>query len=471
MKIRTRFAPSPTGLLHVGGVRTALFSWLYAKRHGGDFVLRIEDTDRVRSTQESVDAILQGMAWLGLNSDEGPYYQTERYERYRQVLDEMLDQGLAYRCDCSKARLEQLRETQLAHKIKPRYDGLCRDKDLSDEGRAHVIRFKNPTEGLVSFNDRVYGMINIDNAELDDLVLCRSDGNPTYNFTVVVDDWDMKISHVIRGDDHINNTPRQINLFKALGAEVPSYAHLPMILGDDGKRLSKRHGAVGVLEFRKQGILPQALLNYLVRLGWSHGDQEIFSMTQMQSLFDLAAVSRGVSSFNYEKLYWLNQHYLRTGGKAMIEPEVIWHCKRRQQAITEGPDLAAVIAVQGERCQTVTELLDKSQYFYQDEVEYDSNAVKKHLRPVILEPLMHLLKQFQQLTAWEKQSLEQVVIETAMHFDLKMGKIAQPLRVAVTGSSMSPAIDDTLALIGQNRVIARLIQAIELVRQRSDESA
>lgn len=312
MTVRTRFAPSPTGFLHVGGVRTALFSWLYAKRHQGKFILRIEDTDRERSTDESVQAILDGMAWLGLDCDEGPFYQTKRYERYNQVAEQFLAEGKAYRCECSKERLESLREAQLAAKEKPRYDGHCRNKNLAASNTPFVIRFKNPDHGVVSFQDEVYGEIHINNNELDDLILVRSDGHPTYNFAVVIDDLDMNITHVIRGDDHINNTPRQINLFKALNAPIPTFAHLPMILGDDGKRLSKRHGAVSVLQFKELGVLPHALLNYLVRLGWSYGDQEIFSVEEMIAHFDLKNVSRGVSSFNYDKLYWLNQHYQKS---------------------------------------------------------------------------------------------------------------------------------------------------------------
>ncbi len=309
MVVRTRFAPSPTGFLHVGGVRTALFSWLYAKHHQGQFILRVEDTDRERSTESSVQAILDGMDWLGLHPDEGPFYQTQRYQRYQEVIQQLLEQGDAYKCYCSKERLESLRQDQMEHKQKPRYDGKCRNLEMSESESDYVIRFKNPLEGLVSFQDQVYGEIEIRNQELDDFIIQRTDKHPTYNFAVVVDDWDMQISHIIRGDDHINNTPRQINLFKALKAPIPTFAHLPMILGEDGKRLSKRHGAVGVLQFKEEGILPHALLNYLVRLGWAHGDQEIFSLDEMVQLFSFKNVSRGASSFNYEKLYWLNQHY------------------------------------------------------------------------------------------------------------------------------------------------------------------
>ncbi|MEM8685318.1 MAG: glutamate--tRNA ligase, partial [Pseudomonadota bacterium] len=319
MTVRTRFAPSPTGVLHIGGVRTALFCYLYARRHGGEFILRIEDTDRERSTQASVDAILEGMNWLGLDHDEGPYFQMQRFDRYRQVLDEWLESGHAYYCYCTREELDAMREQQRAAGLKPRYDGRWRDKSERREGVDPVIRFRNPIEGQVVFNDAVRGMVAVDNDELDDLIIARSDGTPTYNFTVIVDDADMAISHVIRGDDHLSNTPRQINMFTALGAEPPSYAHVPMILGADGSRLSKRHGAVNVIDYREKGFLPEALLNYLVRLGWSHGDQEIFSMDEMIALFDLKDVNAAASTFNPEKLEWLNQHYIQHANTDRLE--------------------------------------------------------------------------------------------------------------------------------------------------------
>ena len=343
MVVRTRFAPSPTGFLHVGGVRTALFSWLYARAHQGEFILRIEDTDKERSTEPSVQAILEGMHWLGLDSDEGPFYQTDRYPRYKSIAQQMLDEGSAYRCYCTKERLEGLREGQLANKEKPRYDGHCRSKNLKAGDTPFVVRFKNPTTGAVSFSDQVYGDIHVNNNELDDLILVRSDGNPTYNFAVVIDDWDMQITHVIRGDDHINNTPRQINLFNALNAPIPIFAHLPMILGEDGKRLSKRHGAVSVLQFKELGFLPHALLNYLVRLGWSNGDQEIFSIDEMIANFDLSNVSRGVSSFNYDKLYWLNQHYQKSDPPASVAKALAWHFIEQGIDATQGPSLTDLV--------------------------------------------------------------------------------------------------------------------------------
>ncbi len=467
MTVRTRFAPSPTGFLHVGGVRTALFSWLYAKRHKGQFILRVEDTDRERSTQESVQAILDGMAWLGLDCDEGPYYQTDRYERYNQVAQQFLDEGKAYRCECSKERLEVLREGQLAAKEKPRYDGQCRTKNLPASDKPYVIRFKNPETGLVSFHDEVYGEIHIDNNELDDLILVRSDGHPTYNFAVVIDDLDMSITHVIRGDDHINNTPRQINLFKALNAPIPIFAHLPMILGDDGKRLSKRHGAVSVLQFKELGVLPHALLNYLVRLGWSHGDQEIFSVAEMIGYFDLKNVSRGVSSFNYDKLYWLNQHYQKNDSPELVAQALKWHFQQAGIDLSSGPSLPDLVRVQAERCKSLVELYQMSLYFYADAIEYDEDAVKKHLRPVVLEPLTALYDSLKALKTWQADAIQECINEICVHFEINMGKIAQPLRVAVTGSGMSPSIDATLTLLGQEKTLKRLETALEKIKIRA----
>ena len=470
MVVRTRFAPSPTGFLHVGGVRTALFSWLYAKKHQGKFILRIEDTDKERSTEESIQAILEGMHWLGLDCDEGPIYQTGRYSRYSSLAQQLLDEGLAYRCYCSKERLEALRESQLTLKEKPRYDGHCRGKALNRPDEPFVVRFLNPTSGSVSFCDQVYGDIQVENSELDDLILVRSDGSPTYNFAVVVDDWDMGITHVIRGDDHINNTPRQINLFKAFNAPIPVFAHLPMILGDDGKRLSKRHGAVSVMQFKDMGFLPHALLNYLVRLGWSSGDQEIFSLEEMMTLFDLNHVSRGVSSFNYDKLYWLNQHYQKSDAPEEVAKALQWHFEQQGIDPSKGPSLIELVKVQAERCRTLAEICEKSRYFYEDDISYDEDAVKKQLRPVILEPLTALYERFTTLQSWDQDILQTTVNDVSAEFDINMSKIAQPLRVAVTGSGMSPSIDITLALLGKYRVIKRLEAALIRLRARASSS-
>lgn len=456
MSVKTRFAPSPTGFLHVGSVRTALYSWLYAKKNHGEFILRIEDTDDERSTQESVEAIIEGMAWLGLDYAKEPIYQTNRYPRYQAIAEQLLASGKAYRCTCSKERLDLLRETQLTNKEKPRYDGLCREKNIEAHGEPFVVRFKNPNHGIVSFVDEVYGAIEVDNSQLDDLVLLRTNGSPTYNFAVVIDDADMGITHVIRGDDHINNTPRQINLYQAIEAPLPIFAHLPMILGDDGKRLSKRHGAVSVMEFKRLGFLPQALLNYLVRLGWSFGDQEIFSVDEMIQCFDLSHVSRGVSSFNYDKLNWLNQHYLKTLPPGEVAKALAWHFEEQGIDISQGPKLSEVVSAQAERCRTLVEMCDKSRYFYQDDIVYDEEAIKKHVQPTSLEPLIALYERLNSINNWNSQELHQSIQDVCAQFEIGMGKLAQPLRVIVTGSTMSPSIDVTLMLIGKQRVLTRL---------------
>ena len=470
MTIRTRFAPSPTGSLHVGGVRTALFSWLYARHHRGQFILRIEDTDRERSTEASVQTILEGMHWLGLDADEAPVYQTHRFDRYGEVIAQLLDEDKAYRCYCSKERLEKLRAEQMQSRVKPRYDGHCRGADLDGQGEPYVIRFRNPLEGEVVFDDQVYGTISIKNSELDDLIIARSDGTPTYNLTVVVDDSDMAISHVIRGDDHINNTPRQINILRALNASIPVYAHLPMILGEDGKRLSKRHGAVNVMAFKEQGILPHALLNYLVRLGWSHGDQEIFSVAEMIEKFDLKAVSKGVSSFNYDKLYWLNQHYQKSDPLEETAKSLSWHFEQAGIDSSQGPSMEELLALQAERCKTLAEIVEKSSYFYNDTIEYDEKAQKKVLKAAALEPLQMTRDKLESISEWDKEAMHQVIIETAEHFELKMGKVAQPVRVAITGGTMSPPIDITMYFIGKARLLTRLDAAIEAIKQLSQQS-
>ncbi len=367
--IRTRFAPSPTGYLHIGGARTALYCWLYARKTKGTFILRIEDTDLERSTPESVQAILDGMQWLNLDYDEGPFYQTKRFDRYKEVIEQMLAAGTAYRCYCSKERLEQLREEQMTNKEKPRYDGRCRHLTEAQDG-SYVVRFKNPETGIVEFDDLIRGKLSFANTELDDLIIARSDGTPTYNFTVVVDDWDMNITHVIRGDDHINNTPRQINILRALGATPPLYAHVPMILGTDGKRLSKRHGAVSVLQYREEGFLPEALLNYLVRLGWSHGDQEIFSIPELIEYFEISDINRAAAAFNNEKLLWLNQHYLKTSDPEHVAKELAWHMQKLNIDTNHGPALAEVVKAQAERCKTLHEMALRSRFLYEN-VTYD----------------------------------------------------------------------------------------------------
>ncbi|MDH5573095.1 MAG: glutamate--tRNA ligase [Gammaproteobacteria bacterium] len=468
MSIRTRFAPSPTGYLHIGGARTALFSWLYARKHGGKFILRIEDTDRERSTEESVNAILEGMTWLGLEYDEGPFYQTDRFDRYNEIIDQLLKSGHAYRCNCSRERLEELREKQMANKEKPRYDGQCRHKEISPD-EPHVIRFLNPPDGSVIIDDIIRGKIVIQNQELDDLIIRRTDGSPTYNLTVVVDDMDMKISHVIRGDDHINNTPRQINILKALGEPIPRYGHVPMILGEDGARLSKRHGATSVIQYREMGYLPEALLNYLVRLGWSHGDQEIFSIDEMIELFDLENVNRTASTFNTDKLLWLNQHYIKNDDPARIAHLLSPHMGEHGVDPAVPPALADVVQAQQERANTLVEMADISTFFYKDFDEYDADAAKKQLRPVAEEPLQKLLQAFEQLDDWQAETLHQIVQDVADALELKMGKVGMPLRVAVTGRSSSPAIDITLKLLGKERTLARIRKALAYIEQRKQQ--
>jgi len=467
MTIRSRFAPSPTGYLHIGGARTALFSWLYARKHGGKFILRIEDTDRERSTQESVNAILEGMTWLGLEYDEGPFYQTQRFDRYDEVIQQLLDEGKAYHCYCSKEELETLRAKQMAKKQKPRYDGRCRLNREPKPGVDPVIRFKNPTEGHVVIDDCIKGKVVIQNSELDDLIIARSDGTPTYNLTVLVDDMDMGVTHVIRGDDHLNNTPRQINILKALGAEPPIYAHAPMILGDDGKRLSKRHGAVSVMQYRNDGFLPEALLNYLVRLGWSHGDQEVFNLDEMIELFDIKDVNSAASAFNTDKLLWLNQQYIIKSDPAHIAHHLSWHMGQLDIDPCNGPELINVVIALQERSKTLVEMAQASQIFYQKNNELDEGAAKKHLRPVVQEPLVALKERFEGLSDWNKEDIHQCIIEVAESFEMKLGKIGQPLRVAVTGGSTSPPIDVTVELLGKDRVLKGMERALKYIEARN----
>ncbi len=463
MTVRTRFAPSPTGYLHVGGARTALFAWLYARRHGGKFILRIEDTDRERSTQESVDAILNGLEWLGLDYDEGPFYQTQHMGRYRDQIQNLLDQGLAYRCYCTREELDAMREEQRARGDKPRYDGRCRERHSPREGVDPVIRFKNPLDGKVAFEDMIRGQMVFANQELDDLIIARPDGTPTYNFTVVVDDLDMGITHVIRGDDHINNTPRQINILKALGGALPSYAHLPMILGTDGQRLSKRHGAVGVMQFHDDGYVPEALLNYLVRLGWSHGDQEIFSREEMVALFDVVDVNRAAAAFDMEKLQWLNQHYIKESAADSLASSLALQLRSLGADCANGPPLSAVVVAQQERAKTMREMAENSVYFYQDFEGFEEKAAKKNLKPAAQAPLRDLRQRFESLADWRAEPIHQAVVQTAEEADLKLGKVAQPLRVAVSGRGFSPPIDVTLELVGRDRTLARIDRALDYI--------
>lgn len=466
MTVRTRFAPSPTGVLHIGGVRTALFCYLYARRHGGEFILRIEDTDRERSTQASVDAILDGMQWLGLDHDEGPFFQTQRFDRYRQVLDQWLETGHAYYCYCTREELDAMREQQRAAGLKPRYDGRWRDKSWPREGVDPVIRFRNPLEGQVVFDDAVRGMVAVDNTELDDLIIARSDGTPTYNFTVVVDDADMAISHVIRGDDHLSNTPRQINMLAALGVAPPTYAHVPMILGADGSRLSKRHGAVNVIDYRERGYLPEALLNYLVRLGWSHGDQEVFTMDDMIELFDLQDVNAAASTFNPQKLDWLNQHYIQHAHTDRLERLLAEHLRAHGLDPANGPVLADVIEAYRDRAETVRAMAESTAYLFSDEITLDPAAAKKHLRPVAAEPLVALKEALEDTSDWGAEVLGDTIAAVAEQCGVGMGKVGMPARVAVTGGGASPGLGETLSLVGKTRSLARLERALGFIEAR-----
>lgn len=466
MTVKTRFAPSPTGFLHVGGARTALYSWLHAKNKGGEFVLRIEDTDIERSTQEAVDAILEGMTWLGLSWDEGPYYQTKRFDRYKELVEQLLTEGKAYKCYCTKERVNDLRASQEAAGEAARYDGLCRDLAPTDSDAPFVVRFKNPKDGVVKFTDHVRGDIEFSNTELDDLIIQRTDGVPTYNFCVVVDDWDMGITEVVRGEDHINNTPRQINIYNALGAPVPSFAHCAMILGDDGAKLSKRHGAVSVMQYRDEGYLPEALKNYLVRLGWSHGDQEIFSEQEMIDLFSLDDINKAPSAFNTDKLVWLNQHYIKTLDPAYVAEHLVWHMNEQGIDTNNGPELSEIVVALSERAKTLVDLASSSRYCFEEYKEFDANAAKKHLRPVAKDALALVQEKLTAITDWTDEVLQQAIQDTADELEVGMGKVGMPLRVAITGAGQSPSLDVTLRLIGKERSIARISRALEFIAAR-----
>ncbi|MEY2114715.1 MULTISPECIES: glutamate--tRNA ligase [Rhodanobacter] len=465
MTVRTRFAPSPTGFLHIGGARTALYCWLEARRRGGQFILRIEDTDRERSTEEAVQAILDAMHWLDLDADEGPFYQTQRLARYKQVAGELVAAGNAYYAYESKEEIEAMREAAMKAGEKPRYNGYYRDRNEPfREDPNRVIRFRNPTEGSVVFEDKVKGRIEIANSELDDLVIFRSDGWPTYNFAVVVDDIDMGITEVIRGDDHVNNTPRQINIYQALGAPVPEFAHLPMILDKEGKKLSKRTNSVSVMEYRADGFLPHAILNYLVRLGWSHGDQEIFSREEMIALFDIANVNKAASRFDTEKLAWLNQHYLKTDEPQSLAAEFEWHLQRAGIDASHGPAPVDVIVALRDRVHTLKEMAERAKIWYGPIVEWDDKAVAKHLRndsaPAVLDAAKALLAEVQ----WQPGPIHQVIEQVAAQLALGMGKVAQPLRVAMTGTQVSPSIEHTIYLAGRAEALRRLDYAKTLAR-------
>ena len=468
----TRFAPSPTGDLHIGSVRTALYCWLFARKNQGKLILRIEDTDLERSTQESVQIILDGLKWLNLTWDIGPIFQSERFVRYREVADQLLDEQLAYRCDCTRERLEDLRNLQMQNKQKPKYDGHCRDKHLPKEhNKPYVIRFKNPLDGYVEFEDLVRGKIKTSNQELDDLILIRSDNTPTYNFTVVIDDLDLNITDVIRGEDHISNTPKQINLFKALGAKFPRYAHISMILGADGSKLSKRHGAASVLDYQKLGVLPEALLNYLVRLGWSHKDQEIFSIKEMIDLFEIKNVNKSAAIFNLDKLFWLNQHYIiHSDTNRLIDPfkqqlEALFNLN---DTILSADKIIKIIDLYKNRVKTLKEMAEESIYLFQDDFNLDFNNYPEILKnlnnnPNVLNAIKQLLLEFKNLIAWDANNIHNLLKTIVTNFNLKFGELAIPLRIIVTGKEQTPSIDKVLELIGKSQILSRITKGLAMV--------
>lgn len=466
MKVRTRFAPSPTGVLHLGSVRTALFNWLYARHYNGQFILRIEDTDRERSTPENVEAITDSMTWLALDADEGPYFQSDRFARYREVIAKLLDEGNAYYCYCSKEELEKRRAEQMTRGENTRYDGRCREHSQSRNGIDPVVRFKNPLEGEVVVEDSVRGSVTFQNSELDDLIIARSDGSPTYNFAVVVDDCDMRITHVIRGDDHLNNTPRQMNMLAALGARSPAYSHLPMILGPDGAKLSKRHGAVDIREYRALGYLPEAMLNYLVRLGWSHGDQEFFTIEEMIGLFEVSGVNQSASSFNPEKLLWLNQQHIIAASPKQLGLALEPYLRDTGVDLSNGPTTEEVATGFRERAETLQIMATSARYCFEDFGEIDQKSAKKNLRPSILKPLANFRDELADLDEWTRENIARTLGKVSDRFELKLGRLGQPIRVAITGGSVSPPIDVTIWLIGLERVLFRLDRAIEFIERR-----
>lgn len=467
MTVVTRFAPSPTGYLHVGGARTALYSWLYAKRNNGKFILRIEDTDLERSTPEAVQAILDGMNWLGMEGDGEIFYQTKRFDLYKSYVQQLLDTDKAYKCYCTKERLDALREEQESKGERTGYDGKCsHGVEAPSADAPFVVRFKNPTEGSVKWTDAIRGEMEIANSEFDDMIIQRTDGSPTYNFCVVIDDWQMEMSHVIRGEDHLINTAKQINIFEAFDAKVPTYAHCSMILGDDGKKLSKRHGAVGVMQYRDDGYLPQALINYLVRLGWSHGDQEVFTQEELFEHFDIANINNSASAFNTEKLNWMNQQYMKLLPAEEVASHLAWHFENQGVNTSNGPDLAVIVELQAERVKTLKEMAEISQYFYQDFAALDEKAAKKHLRPVAKEPLTLVKEKLAQLTEWTEENIQAAINDTASELDVGMGKVGMPLRVAATGSGNSPSLDVTLVHIDQSKVVERIDGALQFIAER-----
>ena len=469
-QVRTRFAPSPTGYLHIGGARTALFNYLFARRHGGKFILRIEDTDRERSTPEAIQAILDAMKWLELDYDEGPIFQTERYPFYKGKIKELLAKGKAYPCTCTPAELDAKRQLAQKEKRKPAYDGTCRPPEgvipLLPTDKSYVVRFRSPDEGSTVVHDLIKGDVVFDNRELDDLIIARSDGTPTYNFCVVVDDVDMEITHIIRGDDHLSNTPRQIQLYEAFGHEPPQFAHVPLILGTDKARLSKRHGATSVTAYRDMGYFPEAVVNYLVRLAWSHGDQEIFSREELIEKFALERVGKSAGVFNPEKFLWVNFHYLKSRPLAQLADEIVPYIQAKGYSVPQDKKwLEKMIATLRERAKTLVELVDAAHYYLADEIAFDEKAAKKFLTKDVEAPLQSLIEKLSNLSNFEEAAIEEAFTKTLTEYGLQMGKLAQPVRVALTGGTVSPGIHDVIAVLGKERTIRRLRKALEYLRE------
>jgi len=461
MTVRTRFAPSPTGMLHIGGARTALFAWLYARHHGGQFVLRIEDTDRERSTDEATQVILDGLSWLGLDWDEEPVFQTTRQAEHVRAVEQLIEKGHAYRCYCSRNELDQMREAQRTAGKKPMYDGRCRHRSVQPEDQPYVIRFRSPDEGETIVNDLVLGSVSFPNAELDDLILLRSDGTPTYNLAVVIDDANMGITHVVRGSDHLNNTPRQIQLYQALGLPMPQFAHIPLIHGPDGAKMSKRHGSVAITEYREQGYLPDAMNNYLARLGWSHGDEEVFTREQLIELFDLSHVGKAAARFDQQKLDWLNGHYLRQANPADLVEEVTLLLA---VDVSTGPDLTAVIASLQERSKNLVDLAEGARFFYQAPTEYQEKAVKKNFRDTTWPLLEKFIAGIKAIAGFSGEEAHNLISSICEAEGVGMGKLAQPVRILISGGPVSPPIDLTLGLLGKDETLKRLKTGMATLR-------
>jgi glutamyl-tRNA synthetase len=465
--VRVRFAPSPTGALHIGGVRTALFNWLFARHHGGTFILRIEDTDQTRSTDESIKIIVDGMKWLGLDWDEGPFRQTGRMDIYRSHVDRLLKEGKAYYCYCTPEELEARRKEAMAAGKPPKYDRKCRSLAAPIEGRTPAVRFLSSDEGQTIVRDLIRGAVTFENQQLDDLIIQRSDGLPTYNFAVVVDDVTMSISHVIRGDDHLNNTPRQIQLYQAFGYEPPEFAHLPMILGSDKTKLSKRHGATAVTEYIDLGYLPEALVNYLARLGWSHGDQEIFSHRELIEKFSLESVGKAPSVFNPEKLLWLNHHYIQQADAERLA-ELVLDLLKKDGIVTAGsePDrewLKKLVKILTERSHTLVEMKTGAVPFIVEDITLDEKAKAKHLTPDVAPLLTELAEKLRTVEPFTHAELERVFNALVAEKGIKLGKLAQPVRVALTGGTVSPGIFDVIEVMGKEKTLKRINQAISMV--------